>query len=357
MDKQLIKEVFLDAKQSLNSVSKKRKSTQLFQKVVWMITGLYLVLILVILAGDYFPNLSNNFPDFLKFPESTPTDPYPSIYPLIGLIVLLYLSTAVFVRRFQQFKLEESATITKMVKRLFTGVDFSLNTKAPIKEIVKSKFFAWIKKDTPIYSYGQIRGRRGETEINITDIGIMEGNLSNKLTDAMMKIPVLNMIVILYQYVFKNITSDKSADNVYYTFRGMFCWMKFKKKLNGHTVVLPHTQVNKLDRLASFNFSEEQKVNLEDPRFSKQFVVYSTDQVEARYVLSTALMERIVTVKEKFNQPIYLSFYNQQLFLAVKNENGLFSFSAGNLNTIRIVEELASDIALALNVAGELKLR
>lgn len=354
MDKHLIKKVFSDTRQSLNSVYKKRKSTQFFQKVVWLITGLYLVLMLAIMVGGYFPNLSNSYPAFFKFPESTPTDPYPSMYPLMGLVALLYLSTSVFVRRFQQFKIEESATITKMVKRLFPGVDFSLNTKAPIKEITKSKLFAWIKKDTPIYSYGQIRDSRNETEINITDLGIIEGSVSNKFTDAVLKIPVLNMIVVFYQYVFKNITSGKSADNLHYTFRGMFCWMKFNKKLNGHTVVLPHTQANKLDRFASFNFREEQKVSLEDPRFTNQFVVYSTDQVEARYVLSTALMERIVQLKEKFNQPIYLSFHNQQLFLAVKNENGLFSFPSGELDTIRIVEELASDIALALDVAGEL---
>ncbi len=357
MEKQLIEKTYSEVKEALDSVYKKRKSTQLFQKIMWMITGLYFVIMLLIMASNYFPDLEISQLAFLKFFESTPSNPYASIYPLMGLIVLLYLSTSIFANLFRKFKLKESETIAKMVKLLFPKVNFTQNTMAPANEIVSSKLFAWIKKDSPIYSYGQIRSKIDDTEINISDIGIVEENISNKFTGVLMRIPILNMFVVLYQYVFKNMVSNKSADNIYYTYRGMFCWLKFKKKLNGHTVVLPSNQKNKLDRFASFNFKEEQKINLEDPRFTNQFVVYSTDQVEARYVLSTTLMERIVLLKEKFNQPIYLSFHNQQMFLAVKNENGLFSFSSGKLDTIKVVEELAHDIKTALKIASELKLR
>ena len=136
----------------------------------------------------------------------------------------------------------------------------------------------------------------------------------------------------------------------------MFCWLNFKKKLSGHTVVLPKSHGAKLDRLASFNFKEEEEVFLEDPRFTDEFIVYSTDQVEARYVLTSSLMERIVALKEKFNQPILLSFQNQQMFLAVKNENGLFSFPPGKLDALNTIEEMASDIETALEIASELKL-
>src|SRR5690606_23428736 len=99
---------------------------------------------------------------------------------------------------------------------------------------------------------------------------------------------------------------------------------------------------------------EEQKVNLEDPRFTNQFIVYSTDQVEARYVLSMAFMEKIIALKEKFDQSILLSFQNKQMYLAVKNKHGLFSFPSGKLDE-KTVEELAEDINTALEIAADWK--
>jgi hypothetical protein len=154
--------------------------------------------------------------------------------------------------------------------------------------------------------------------------------------------------------VFKNIVTGNLADNTSYSFRGMFCWMYFKKKLNGHTVILPKSQLVELDRLSSFNFREEQQILLEDPRFTQNFTVYSTDQVEARYVLSAALMERIVTLKEKFDRPVFLSFQDKQLYLAVKNENGLFSFPSRKAESLSVVEELAIEIDTALNIPKQL---
>lgn len=357
MDNQLIQNTYTEVKDALNTVYKKRKSTQFFQKIMWMITGLYLVLMLINMAVIYFPNTENSFTSFFKQFQATQNSPYVAIYPFIGFMVLLYLSTFIFSNKFRDFKLKESETIARMVKLLFPKVDFAQNTMVPTKEIIKSKLFAWVEHDSAMYSYGQIRSKANDTEINIADIGISEKNVSNKLLTLLMSIPGLNILAILYQYVLKNIISSKSADNIYYTYRGMFCWLNFKKRLNGHTVVLPNNQNTKLDRFASFNFNEEQKISLEDPRFTNQFIVYSTDQVEARYVLSLALMERIVALKEKFNQPILLSFHNNQMFLAVNNENGLFSFPSGNLDSIKIIEELANDIETALQIGSELKLK
>lgn len=355
MNSLLIEKVYSEVKGALSTIYKKRKLTLFFQKIMWIITGLYFVLMLLNMSISYFPNLEIPFLDFFKQFQANPNNPYANIYPIVGLVALLYPTTYIFAKAFQKFKTIETETISKMVKMLFPKVEFSQGVAAPTKEITKSKLFAWVKTNSLIYSYGQIRSTLNNTVVNITDVGIVEENISNKFLALFMRIPVLNILVILYQYVLKNVFSNKSAETLNYTFRGMFCWLNFKKKLNGHTVILTNNQSAKLDRLASFNFKEEQKVNLEDPRFTDQFIVYSTDQVEARYVLSTALMERIVSLKEKFNQPILLSFHNQQMYLAVNNESGLFSFPSGNLDTIKVIEELANDIETALHIATELK--
>ena len=84
-----------------------------------------------------------------------------------------------------------------------------------------------------------------------------------------MRIPILNMVVMLYQYVLKDIFSNKTSDNVYYTFRGMFCWSSFKKKLNGHTIILTNNQSVKLDRFSSFKFTNEHKINFRQKNWQK----------------------------------------------------------------------------------------
>jgi len=356
MDSQLIQKVYSEVEGALSSIYKKRKRTLFSQKIMWVITGLYFVLMLLNMGINYFPNSENSFFTFLKQFQATPDNPYANIYPFIGLIVLLYPTTYIFAGAFQKFKIKETETISKMVKMLFPKVEFTQGAVAPTKEILKSKLFAWIKTSSPIYSYGQIRSSINGNTINIADIGVVEDNVSNKFVGTLMRIPILNMVVMLYQYVLKNIFSNKTSDNVYYTFRGMFCWSSFKKKLNGHTIILTNNQSTKLDRFSSFKFTNEHKINLEDPRFTDQFLVYSTDHVEARYVLSTSLMERIVALKEKFNQPILISFQNQQMYLAVKNDNGLFSFPAGKLDSIKVIEELVNDIETALSITTGLKL-
>ncbi|MCF6279650.1 MAG: DUF3137 domain-containing protein [Flavobacteriaceae bacterium] len=356
MDSLLIQKVYSEVKGALSAIYKKRKRMLFFQKIMWLITGMYFVLMLLNMGVNYFPNSENYFSTFFKQFQATQNNPYANIYPIVGLVVLLYPTTYIFTQAFQKFKLKETETISKMVQLLFPKVQFTQNAAAPVKEIAKSKLFAWVKTNSPIYSYGQIRSSINENSINIADIGIVEENISNKFLGTLMRVPILNMLVVLYQYVLKNVFTNKSADNVYYTFRGMFCWLSFKKKLNGHTIILTNNQSVKLDRLSSFKFTNEHKINLEDPRFTNQFLVYSTDQVEARYVLSVALMERIVALKEKFNQPILLSFQDQQMYLAVKNDNGLFSFPSGKLDTVKIIEELANDIETALDITKALKL-
>jgi len=66
-------------------------------------------------------------------------------------------------------------------------------------------------------------------------------------------------------------------------------------------------------------------VQLENPDFEKMFAVYSTDSVEARYILSTKLVERITTLKNTFYQDIYISFINNKMYVAIKSEDALFA--------------------------------
>lgn len=356
MDQQILQKTFTEVRESLIDIQVKRKRTLLFQKITWGITGIYLLGMLFILFSPYLLRTDIPFGDLLAKAQPTANNPYAQVFPLAGLIILIYFSTSFFIRAFQQFKIQEMKTMASMVQRLFPDLEFTQGAKAPEKEIQESKLFAWFKSGNPVYSFGQLRSRSKNLEFNLADIGVIEESLSSKSKSGLMQVPILNLVIIFYRYVVKKLISQTPHDSLAYSFRGMFCWMKFQKRLNGHTVVFSRNHGIKLDRWSSFNFREEQEIYLEDPRFTNNFIVFGTDQVEARYVLSTSLMERILELKEKFDRPIFLSFQDKQLYLTVKNENGLFAFHSKNLENIQVLEELTKEIETALEVKNDLKL-
>jgi hypothetical protein len=111
-------------------------------------------------------------------------------------------------------------------------------------------------------------------------------------------------------------------------FMGLFVVVDFPKRFKGRTIVLPDTAQRFLggigQTLQSMNFTRGQLIKLEDPEFERLFVVYSDDQIEARYLLSTSLMQRILDLRSKLGHPLYLSFANDRLYLAIpSNRNRL----------------------------------
>jgi hypothetical protein len=104
-------------------------------------------------------------------------------------------------------------------------------------------------------------------------------------------------------------------------FRGLFVVADFPKRFSGRTVVLPDTAQRMLggvgQTLQSLNFTRGQLIKLEDPEFERLFVVYADDQIEARYLLSTSLMQRIVDLRSRLGHELYLSFANDRLHLAI----------------------------------------
>ena len=94
-------------------------------------------------------------------------------------------------------------------------------------------------------------------------------------------------------------------------------------------------------------------VKLEDPEFSKRYNVYSSDQVEARYLVTTAFMERFNNLQTAFGtNKVKCSFYNDSIMFAISTEKNLFEVgnlfcSLSNPKQMRtFFNELASILAL-----------
>ena len=119
MMQERISKVYTQTRNVLNALYEKRKRTLLFQKIMWGITGIYFVWMLLVLAAPYFQGYENGPLAFVEQFQSTPSNPYGSMYPIIGLIVLLYPTTLIFTRVFQKYTQKEQEIIAKMVKTLF----------------------------------------------------------------------------------------------------------------------------------------------------------------------------------------------------------------------------------------------
>ena len=144
-------------------------------------------------------------------------------------------------------------------------------------------------------------------------------------------------------------------------FNGLFFVADFNKSFKGTTVVLPDT-AQKLfgdlgQALQAFNVQNGQLIKLEDPEFEKRFVVYGQDQVEARYVLSTSLMHRMVAFQTRTAKKMRISFSESKLFVAIPFETELFEPKIRqSLLNIDHIQEYYDNLKLVVDIVEELNL-
>jgi hypothetical protein len=114
----------------------------------------------------------------------------------------------------------------------------------------------------------------------------------------------------------------------YTIFRGLFFVADFNKDFRTVTVVLPDVAEKAFgwlgQKLQEMNFARPDLVKLEDPEFEREFVVYGEDQIEARYVLSTSLMRRILEFRRRAGGRVSLSFVGSKVHVAVPRTRDMF---------------------------------
>lgn len=83
--------------------------------------------------------------------------------------------------------------------------------------------------------------------------------------------------------------------------------------------------------LLGFCLDKFKRVDLEDVKFAKLYNVEATDQVEARYILTTAFMDRINNLRRIFNsKDIRIFFENNKMTIAIRTTKDLFEI--GDIN-------------------------
>lgn len=248
---------------------------------------------------------------------------------LTGIIALILIS--VFSQSYRkEYKKRIIARIARFVDE---GLIYTPDGTVAKSEFVKSEIFQ-LSCDR-YKGEDHFRGKLGKTDIEFSEVVAKHRNRSG--------------------------SGSNKKDNYSIIFRGLFIIADFNKHFKTHTVVLPDTAERLFgkfgQKLQSMSFTRGELIRLEDPVFEKEFCVYGDDQVEARYILTPSLMERILTFKRKWNTTVYLSFLDSKVYIAIKMFKNLFetrlfksvvdyNFMEDNLRFLTLLTEIVDDLNL-----------
>lgn len=98
----------------------------------------------------------------------------------------------------------------------------------------------------------------------------------------------------------KRDNEEKKKNDKGILFRGLLFICEFPHDFSGETRVLHSVDRTLLPKTAA-DGSALESVYLEESQFSQSFHIYSSDQVEARYVLNPSFMERLMDLVAHFN--------------------------------------------------------
>jgi len=146
-------------------------------------------------------------------------------------------------------------------------------------------------------------------------------------------------------------------------FKGLFFVGDFNKHFQSVTVVVPDTAERMLgswlgNMIQKANFARSgELVKLEDPEFEKVFAVYGDDQVEARYILTPALMRRLLEFRKRTGRDVSISFAESSVFVGVAYARDLFEprlFSS--LLDPSWARSYFDDVTMAVGIVDDLNL-
>ena len=145
-------------------------------------------------------------------------------------------------------------------------------------------------------------------------------------------------------------------------FKGVLLIADFNKDFKGRTFVFPDIAEGTFGKLGR-KFQKlggrrgTKLVELEDIEFEREFVVYSSNQTEARYILSSSMMRRILALQNRFPGNIRMSFKDSTVCIALPRSSSYLEPAIGTPATDRAqIMRMLKQLALPLNCIEELNL-
>jgi len=227
----------------------------------------------------------------------------------------------------------KSKIIARIINFLDEGMVYTPDSMVPVSEFLKSNI-----SPLSVDSYAgedHFTGKIGKTDIEFSEVTAKHLNTTQ--------------------------SGQGSKQEYVIIFSGVFLIADFNKHFLTNTLVLPDTAEKLFGKfgqtLQSIGAGKKKLVRLENPEFEKEFCVYGEDQVEARYILTPSLMERILAYKHKWKSKISLSFCDSKVYLAINMNKNLFetrifrpvadyAFIEENLRFLILLTEIVEDLNL-----------
>jgi hypothetical protein len=142
----------------------------------------------------------------------------------------------------------------------------------------------------------------------------------------------------------------QNRETVYETyFRGIVFSADFHKHFHSTTCILPKGAEYARVR-------GEERAHLEDPAFERTFDTWTTDQVDARYVLSPSLLERLTALNGRF-RGLRARFHDERLLLLLPSGRDRFEPSFYRRADDRAqLDAFVADVRACLAIVDDLNL-
>lgn len=144
-------------------------------------------------------------------------------------------------------------------------------------------------------------------------------------------------------------------------FRGIIMQIGFARDFHGVTLVEragQHMTLFGLRDSISIEGRKLERVKMVDPRFEDSFTCWSSDQVEARYLVHPAYVERLITLEQSFHGKKIRTLFHGGNVVIVLESNDLFE--SGSLDASadrRLLEETINHFVALANLAHTLNER
>jgi hypothetical protein len=138
----------------------------------------------------------------------------------------------------------------------------------------------------------------------------------------------------------------------------------FNKHFHGVTYVRPDNSERFLGRFGqslqefgeTLDYDNRELVKLEDPEFEKFFAVSSTDQIEARYILSPSMMQRLLGLRTRHGRDVHVAFIANHVYLALSQSDLFEPPSLRTPLTVDAVRRISTDLQSVLCIVEDLDL-
>ena len=133
-------------------------------------------------------------------------------------------------------------------------------------------------------------------------------------------------------------------------FRGLFFHLGLNQRLTGVTLIDPEkARSQQLGERKGFS-----PLTLDNREFEKEFKVHTSNESEARALLTPAVIEALLTLRRQADRRVFVAFKEQRAYLGVDYDRKLFEPGIALTTSKEAVREIAAHFAFVETVVREL---